>query len=288
MALSIGQSRSAALRMLCVLLVVCMYARAEERPLVFGVHPYLPASELAQRFTPLVTHLERAIGRPVRIRIGHSYDDHLAALEQGRVDLAFIGPVSYIELVKRHGAWPIAARLSFSGKTSFRGAIVVRDDSVIGGLSDLAGKRFAFGDRRSTLSSVVPMALLRRAGVGLGDLAEYRHLSNHHNVALGVLMGYYDAGGIKGEVFEEFDGQGLKAMTFTPWISSHLFLFSRQVPVPLQDLIRQVLYELADEPGGRVILGKVKSGTTALVPAQDADYDSLRLLLNDSLTSAAE
>ena len=260
-------------------LIVANGARADERALVFGVHPYLPASELAQRFTPLIAYLEGVLARPISLRIGRSYDDHLDAVEQGMVDLAFIGPISYLKLTERQGSWPIAARLSFSGKTRFRGAIIVRRDSDVQRLEELAGRRFAFGDPNSTLSTVVPMALLRQAGVGLNDLGGYRHLSNHENVALGVLMGYYDAGGVKGEVFDAFLDQGLRAIVFTPWISSHLLVLSPRLSVDMQEDVRAALLGLSGMPDGAEILQAIKKGTTALVPATDADYDPLRSLI---------
>lgn len=252
---------------------------ASDRPLVFGVHPYLPASELVERFSPLVETLRRETGVPFRLRIGTSYQDHQDAIGRGDVDIAFVGPSVYVKLVERYGHWPAAARLSFSGETRFRGAMVTREGSGIEALRELRGKRFAFGDPNSTLSALVPKALLAKAGVELEDLGGYRYLHNHHNVALAVLLGRYDAGGIKDEIFRQYAHRGLRLIEYTPWISSHLFVLNPRLPEPVQHRVRRILYRLHEQPDGKGILDAIKQGTTALVPVEDRDYDSLRELL---------
>lgn len=251
-------------------------AGSSTRDLVFAVHPYLPASELAQRFAPFIAYLERELGEPIELRIGATYRDHLRAIVHNEIDLAFVGPNTFVSLQQESVDWPTAASLSFSGKTRFRGAILVREQTPMTTLDDLAGKRFAFGDPLSTLSSVVPAAMLIRAGVTLDRLGEHRHLNNHHSVALGVLMGHYDAGGVKGEVYDEFAGEGLRVLEYTPWIGSHLFVFGRRVPEPVRADIREAMFELSERPEGAAILEGIKPGTTALVPVDTHSYRSLR------------
>lgn len=68
----------------------------------------------------------------------------------------------------------------------------------------------AFGDPESTMSHLVPRFMLWRVGVTGEVLADYQFLSNHTNVALGVLVGDFDAGAVKEEVFYEFEPKGLK------------------------------------------------------------------------------
>lgn len=275
----LGCCRRYILSVLCVTLL-CLESQAvahDAQPhLVFAVHPYLPASELAQRFTPLIAYLENALEQPIALRIGATYSDHLEAIVRDEVDLAFIGPNTFISLQDKAADWPTAACLSFAGETRFRGAIVVREDSTITALSELAGRNFAFGDPLSTLGSIVPAAMLAKAGVALDDLAEHRHLNNHHSVAVGVLMGYHDAGGVKGEIYDEFADEGLRVVAYTPWIGSHLFVFGRNVPEPVREVIQQALFDLSTRPEGPAILDGIKRGTTALVPVDADNYNTLQ------------
>ncbi|MGD8312623.1 MAG: PhnD/SsuA/transferrin family substrate-binding protein, partial [Gammaproteobacteria bacterium] len=196
------------------------------------------------------------------------------------VDIAFMGPALYVALVDKYGPKPLLARLEIEGDPVFRGKIITLKDSPITSLAELKGKHFAFGDPESTMSHLVPRFMLREAGVGLEDLAEYRFLGNHTNVALGVLAGDFDAGAVKEEVFREFEQRGLQALATTPAFSEHLFVARSTLPAQTVATLREALYRLRDTPEGRIILAGIKDRLTGMVPVEDSDYDNLREILN--------
>nr|CRH06436.1 Putative phosphonate-binding periplasmic protein [Candidatus Magnetococcus massalia] len=250
-------------------------------PLVLGVHPYLPATTLVKRFTPLVTYLSEALQRPVTLRIGSSYRDHIDAVGQKRVDIGFFGPAIYLVLVRDYGPQPLLGRLSFKGgKSSFQGVIFTRKNSPIQTLAALKGKRFAFGDANSTMSSQVPKALLRQAGVEENQLGFYKHMKNHHNVALGVLLGKYDAGGAKEEVFWEYQSRGLRALKWSPPFVSHAFVANRDLPSTLRQQLQKWLLTVHEHPRAVEILEGIKAETKRIIPVEESDFDSLRTLLS--------
>lgn len=247
--------------------------------LILGVHPYLPPKELIKRFEPLASYLGKAIGQPVEVRIGRNYDDHIEAAGKDRVDIAFMGPVSYIKLVERHGMKPILARLETNGLPTFRGTIVVRKDSPLNSLAELKGKRFAFGDPDSTMSHLVPEYMLLMAGVRRKDLAEYRFLGGHQNVVLAVLAGDFDAGAVKDEVFQQYESKGLRALADTPAFSDHVFVTRATLPADTVQSLRAALLRLKSLPEGAAIMQSIKKDMTALIPAADGDYDNLRTVV---------
>ncbi len=159
-----------ALALVATLLLSPMVALGHESALVFGIHPYLHATTLVERFTPLAEYISSETGRHVHIRVATNYQEHIDAISQEEVDFAYMGPASYIKLTASNDNNSLLGRLNFSGKDTFRGAIVIRSNSTITSLSQLSGKRFAFGDINSTLSSLVPQRLLAEAGVNLSDL----------------------------------------------------------------------------------------------------------------------
>ncbi|MFK5985320.1 MAG: phosphate/phosphite/phosphonate ABC transporter substrate-binding protein [Pseudomonadota bacterium] len=256
----------------------------KKKELIFGVHPYLHATTLLERFSPLTEYLGSQMGYHIHIRVATSYQEHIDAIRQGKVDFAYIGPASYIKLTEAENVYKLLGRLSFSGKSTFRGAIIIRKDSPFTLLSQLQDKRFAFGDPNSTLSTLVPQRLLVNAGIELDELKNATHLKNHHNVALAVLMGKYDAGGIKEEVFNEYQSRGLKALQWTPDIPSHPFIATPKVPEKqfkqLRDLLQNLHLQTADTVNAKRILQKIKKGTTAIIPAHIEEYAELRKLLS--------
>lgn len=212
--------------------------------LILAVHPYLPAPEIITRFTPLADYLARAIGRPVNVRIGSSYAEHIQAIGTDTVDIAYLGPVSYVKMVRQYGRKPLLTRQEVGGQPFLRGVIIVRTDSRLQSLADLKGKRFAFGDPDSTMSHVIPLYVLENAGVPERALAHHDFLGAHENVALAVLAGDYDAGAVKSEVFEAFAPKGLRALSTMPTIADHVFVTNAKLPVDLVNTLRRAFLKL--------------------------------------------
>ena len=260
-------------------------ARAADRAgqtLLLGVHPYLSYGELQNRFLPLVHYLSKSLGMTVRVRVGRNYAEHVDEIGNDRIDIAYFGPISYVHMVEKYGSKPLLARLERNGKAALVGHIVVPDNSPLRHVTELRGKAFAFGDPESTMSTVVPQAVLAAAGITLGDLSHYANYRGHSNVALAVLSGQMDAGAIKSEVYEEFKERGLRSLARMPEVSEHLFVARGDMPPSLVEKIRVLLLGIAGDPEGMQALKALHRDATGLVPVSDGDYDPLRKLLTST------
>ena len=251
---------------------------AAAEPLILGVHPYLAPADVVARFTPLAGYLDRQLGQRVQVRVGRDYAQHIETIGRDTIDVAYVGPASYVKMVARHGAKPLLARIEINGKPAVTAYIAARTDSPLRKLADLRGKRFAFGDINSTMGTVVAQHVLRRAGVGLESLGGYQYLGSHRNVALAVLSGDYDAGAVRKEVYDELQARGLRVLLKLPEVSEHLFVTRSDLPAAQVTRLRLALLGLKDAPGGAAILQAIDKEMTAMVPVRDADYDSLRAI----------
>src|SRR5258706_8582056 len=251
---------------------------AAPEPLILGVHPYLLPAEIVAGFAPLAGYLDKRLGRRVQVRVGRDYDQHIETIGRDTIDVAYLGPASYVKMVARHGAKPLLARIEINGKPTVTAYMAVRADSPLRQLSDLRGKRFAFGAINSTMVTIVAQRVLRRAGVGLESLGGYQYLGSHRNVALAVLSGDYDAGAVRKEVYDEVQARGLRVLVKLPEVSEHLFVTRSDLPAGEIAALRQALLGLKDVPGSAGILQAIDREMTAMVPVRDADYDSLREL----------
>lgn len=271
-----------ALAAIAILLSHSIAARAADenvRTLLLGVHPYLSYGELQNRFLPLAHYLAKSLGMTVKVRVGRDYAEHVQEVGHDRIDIAYLGPISYVHMVKLHGSKPLLARLERDGKAVLVGHIVVPEHSPLQNVAELRGRAFAFGDPESTMSSVVPQAVLAAAGISLNDLSHYANYRGHSNVALAVLSGQMDAGAVKSEIYDDFSERGLRSLTKMPEVSEHLFVARADMPPTLVEKIRMLLLGIAEDPEGMLALKALHRDASGLVAVTDQDYDALRSLL---------
>lgn len=279
MGIDMGQLLHRSIALLLLFATIVQPVAAATEPLILAVQPYLSAAEIQKRFAPLAEYLGQQLGRSITVRIGSDYDEHIDAIGRDRVDIAFMGPVPYVKMLERHGSKPLLARFEVNNSLHLYGVIFTRKESPLRSLKELQGKRFAFGDPDSTMSHIVPRNMLIEAGVSGSALREFKFLGSHKNVALAVLAGDFDAGAVKREVFDEFEPMGLRLLATTPATPDHLFVASPTLPATQVQKLREALLQLKQQPRGKEIMNELHKGLTALVPANEKDYDELRAIV---------
>jgi len=103
-------------------------------------------------------------GLPLDVAYFDSYDAQVDALLDGRVDVAWNTNLAYAQTLLRTGdrARAIAMRDTDRG---WRSHLVVRADSDVQVLEDLAGRRVGFGDADSPQAHILPVHALIAQGV---------------------------------------------------------------------------------------------------------------------------
>jgi phosphonate transport system substrate-binding protein len=263
------------------ILSFCQQIYAKET-LILAVHPFLPQIELEKKFTPLAHYLSQKSGLEITLKIGSSYDEHIEYIGLNKVDIAYMGPVSYVKLVKLFAKKPILAKLEVNGQSYFQGNIIVRKDSSIKSIADLKGKRIALGNMNSTMSFIVPHHLLHQASIFPKDKIKHQLLATHDDIALAVLSGDFDAGAVKPATFKRYEKDGLKILTKTPKISEHLFVTSSKLPEKDIQNLQKILINMKNSSEGLAILQGIKVGISAMVSAKDSDYSNLQKIISEA------
>ncbi len=239
-----------------------------------GIVPVENAVKMNKAFAPLCRFLGEALGRKLYVRLGHDYANAIADLGDGRALISYQTPSTYIEAHEKYGVEPLVVPLA-KGSPHYHSAIVVRADSGIDTLEQLRGKRFAFGDPKSTGSKAMPESMLKEAGVSLEQLAGHGFLGSHDNVATAVLENQYDAGGLMGSVAEKYVDKGLRILAVSSPIPQFPLCASPLLPEKDRRRLVAALVELRDPQ----ILGALGKDITGFAPVKDGDYDGVRRMV---------
>jgi phosphate/phosphite/phosphonate ABC transporter binding protein len=248
--------------------------------LKFGVMPLDAPSEMHRRFTPLTDYLFRATGRRIEVAVAGDFAETLKDLADGKTDLAFLTPTTYIEAQKKYGALLLVKALR-AGVPYTRAAIVARAQGGITRLEDIRGKRFAFGDKMSTSGYLIPRALLAETGIGLDALQEFAFLGHHDAVAMAVLTGQYDAGGLRESTARAFGDRGLAVIKTSIEIPEYNICASKHLDRETSDLIKKALLGLDRKDRSHAkVLSMIDQDYSGFTAAADEDYDGIRKIVN--------
>ena len=113
----------------------------------------------------VVQHLNTSGTITVQPRALSDDDALYDALRDGKVDVAFLGAVRYVQAHHEFGATPVVA----DGKAS-RSVIVVPVSSPLTSVKQLKAKRMAFGYENSTTTYLIPLLLLSKNGLQPEDV----------------------------------------------------------------------------------------------------------------------
>ena len=233
---------------------------------------------------PLRAHLEVKLGIKVELVVGSSYVATGEALRRGEIDIAYLGPVTYI-LQSRGVALEPFARPTHVGSTgpTFRAAIIVAADSPVLTLAELRGCEFAVGDLASTSGSWVPRHMLLEAGLSQERDYTRRVLGAHDAVADAVAHHRVAAGGLHLTVLRRLIAEGrleadaVRVLAESAPIPEYMWTFREGLPVALREALRRAFIELRDPQALRVF------NAEAFIPAVDADVDRVRYWMEQIL-----
>ncbi len=251
------------------------------KPIVgFGVISRYNPRIMFQEYQPIVDYLTEHTPYRFELRLGRSYEDAVAFLCKGKVQVASLGGLTYLEAHRRCGAVPVVKPLNAQGQAFYRSVVVVRKDSPIRSLADLPGHSFAFASMHSTSGNLVPRGYLKRAGIELQALRRYANLKHHDAVAKAVLAGDFDAGAVKDIIGERYLSKGLRIIYRSQPIPSVPIVVRPDCDPNLVAAVKAALLEIdASDPGQAASMADWNAEFRhGFVPAKDSDYDVLRKL----------
>ena len=182
---------------LAISLMGVQRANAEElKKLRMASFPTEDVKEQLEHMEPLRQHMEKKLGVPVEIIVTSDYSGVIEAMRSKHVEVAWLGPFSYVLAAKVGNAEAMVGGIRKStGKTTYNSIIITRPDTGIKKIEDLKGRTFAFLDPASTSGYLVPMNMLKMKGIDpYKDFKNIVFAGSHTAVQLAVANGTVDAG----------------------------------------------------------------------------------------------
>ncbi|HTZ18537.1 MAG TPA: phosphate/phosphite/phosphonate ABC transporter substrate-binding protein [Dissulfurispiraceae bacterium] len=246
-------------------------------PIVLSVSPVESPRSMFERFLPLKYYLERQTGRPVKILIAPNYDAAVEGLVNGTVHLSYLDPAAYCEARAKYRDKIIPLVRAVGSEGSARSVLVTRELRGIARVVDVKGKRLALGNARSSFSHLIPLAMLHDVGIDARDFSAVDYLQQEDRIALSVLIGTHDVGGISETVAMKYVPDGLRIIKRSDPVPQLFLCASAALSKDDLKAVEKSLLFLKD----RSILASVERGLEGFVPAEDRDFDLVRIMIKN-------
>jgi phosphonate transport system substrate-binding protein len=266
-------------RVTLFLLVSLPFAVHAQKELRLAVTDVVGMETLQREWGPFQKALEAKSGLKVAFFAVNNRTAAAEALRAKRVDLVFTGPAEYVVMRARTDAVPVIA----VQRVDYYPNVVVRADSGITDVSQLKGKKVAFGSIGSTSRHLGPMQLL--ADLGLNPRTDIQATHVKPNIGFEALK----RGDVAAMGMNYTDFQKLRERDpTTPYfvlargrdLPLDLILAGSHVEKGTVEKLRKAIADNAPEMTKAILAGEgenVKFGGMVWVPSvRDEDYNYVR------------
>ncbi len=242
-------------------------AAAEAPPLKLGFFPIISTIALFKRFAPLQTWLSERLDREVVLETARDFPTFVRRTAAREYDIVVTAP-HFALLAADSGRYRVVASL----KKDLVGFIVVRRDSPIRTIDELAGKRVATPPRPAIITQAGMDFLQGR----LHPPPAFQAYRSHNAAYQAVLGGDADAAVVSVNAVKKAMKKGLplRRIGATPPLPNMAVLVATDLPPAVGERLQQALVRMEDDPRGREVLRAI--GFPGYRPATNADYEVTR------------
>ncbi|SDH01416.1 phosphonate transport system substrate-binding protein [Alteribacillus persepolensis] len=262
---------------------------SSEEALEIAVIPAQSSGEMDSGLNKLEEVLNEEMEQSVTIEHYPNYNAVVEALNYSHIDMAYLGPLTYVIAHEESGAEAILTQ-EVDGEPYYYSYIVTHADQPWTNLDELLADSeevdFAFGSISSTSGSLIPGLELRNQGVFESEedheFASVRYTGSHDVTASAVESQEVDAGAIDSAIFHELAADGvINEDNFTIlWESDQLYQYPWAVPSDMDEETKQALQDAFTNIDDKEIL-EIFGGASAFVETEHSNYESIRQAAED-------
>jgi phosphonate transport system substrate-binding protein len=263
-------------------------ARSDGMPatLRVGLIPNVAPERQRAAYAPFGQELGRRLGVRVELFVAPSYAGVVTALAAGRLDLAYLGGLTYVQAERQVDLTPLVTEVDpATGTPRYLSALVVPARSPARSAEDVvrAGGTVAFGDPSSTSGSLYPRLMVEAAGARCSatrleqcpPLSSVRFTGGHDATALAVAGGRADLGGLELRVLQRLERDAVVPraavrVVQTREVMGYPWVARTALGRPALDRLRRVFLELRDP----ALLDLLRA--RSYVAVSPGDYDEVR------------
>lgn len=197
------------------------YGYAADNTVYIGIIPYYAPDKIWHFYKPFTDYLTKTTDISWELKLYHNYDAIIDGLCSGEVSIAYLGPNSLGLAYEKCKAKPLLVVLGEDGQPFYK-SVIFTNNHKINSLKELEGKIFAFGDKESTSSNIVPRKMLEDAGVTM-DKIKPIFLKNHEKIINAVAKNEATAGATKDSILKKFQEMKFKILKVSESIPQYSF-----------------------------------------------------------------
>jgi phosphonate transport system substrate-binding protein len=199
-----------------MLFPMLVWAEPLVAPLTVAVVPQFTSLQIHKDWTPFLERLSRDSGVPLKLKIYQRIPDFEADVLKGAPDLVFMNPYHQVMAKRAAGYVPLVR-----DNNPLTGILLVRRDSPVKTIKNLAGEKLAFPSPNAFGASLYMRALLvEQEGIKFDPI----YVKTHSNVFRQIILGDMAAGGTVKNAFQrEPDAvtTQLRVLFETPGVAPH-------------------------------------------------------------------
>lgn len=242
-------------------------SKSSQKPLIFGVAPFMSPVALVKRMSPLRDYLSKSLNRPVIIETTKDAKEYVPRALEGRYDL-ILGSPTFSLMMADSGLYDVR----LTQDRPMTGHLVVLADSSVKTVEDLRGKKIGTPPEAGFLGQLSQI-YFEQLGLGGNKVIEIHHFHSHNDAISALRLGETQASFIAGFMEQHLNDKGIKVRTIvrSPEYPGLTVLTSSRLEADLVTKITDALLQLGKSDEGREILQSIAMPSFRVVDASELE-----------------
>jgi len=227
--------------------------KIEQNIITYAYLPQYSHTTSYKRHHQIVKYLREQTGLNIKQVFPDTFDQHMAMVGNGKVDISFSNPFIYVKLADQFNASAFARIVTIQDQEKFRGQIICRENNKnIKTLEDCRGKTWIAVDKTSAGGYLFPLGLFYSNGIYQKDFKEIAFApgpgAKQEKVVFAVHAGKYDIGTIRegtlNVVANRIKTSDIRVIANTPLYPGWVYATRKNLDTNIIDQIKTALLAL--------------------------------------------